>query len=434
MDRDELGNMPFKPSEQKKTLAGNSGMFARLLCSVVRSIEQGHPWTEEYPFDEKQSAAAHELREAVDAEEVNDETVKGAIHRLGLALFCKKRRNISKGDFACPVYRFLVISSIKEGGSFMQESDITNIIAKLQWTCRAMIYEEMLRMMEMTTEKRAWKQLGKYIKEGQYTAFNSLRQVMHLASAIAYSTSGMPQIEWLDDDHNKASINGKAVELDDIKNFVHNRAEAVKTVLEKEVLLGHDFEDFGYTSAKIMDVFRNPRIGYSFIDSEDNGFVKFKDELMEELLNDPLVKQQFVKRVRGGRVEWNKDGCKTWLNATRKFLETLSVAIHISYGQPARAEELATVMIKNQRYGLRGIYWSRGRVLIVIGYNKTRSGNGKDKLIGRYLPKEVGDLLVKYLSLVRPMEAFIAEQIECDGFENYEKMLFTDYNRTWDGR
>src|SRR5215471_7864079 len=49
MYRDELSNMPFKPSEQKKTLAANSGMFARLLCSVVRSIEQRHPWTEEYP-------------------------------------------------------------------------------------------------------------------------------------------------------------------------------------------------------------------------------------------------------------------------------------------------------------------------------------------------------------------------------------------------
>ena len=149
MIRDTLGNMPFKASDQKSTLAGNSRMFARLLFSVLRTIEQGHKWSEEYPFDRKQKAAAQALREAVDAEEVDDDEVKEAIHRLGLALFCKKRRSIAKGDFACPVYRFLVISTIKEGGSFMQESDITNIIAKLQWTCRAMIYEEMLRSMEI---------------------------------------------------------------------------------------------------------------------------------------------------------------------------------------------------------------------------------------------------------------------------------------------
>jgi hypothetical protein len=220
MIRDTLGNMPFKASDQKSTLAGNSRMFARLLFSVLRTIEQGHKWSEEYPFDRKQRAAAQALREAIDAEEVDDDMVKEAIHGLGLALFCKKRRSIAKGDRACPVYRFLVISTIKEGGSFMQESDITNIIAKLQWTCRAMIYEEMLRSMETMTEKQAWKKLGKFVKEGRYTAFNSIRQVLHLASAIAYGTSGMPQIEWLDDDHIKASINGKAVELDDISKFV----------------------------------------------------------------------------------------------------------------------------------------------------------------------------------------------------------------------
>jgi len=35
--------------------------------------------------------------------------------------------------------------------------------------------------------------------------------------------------------------------------------------------------------------------------------------------------------------------------------------------------------------------------------------NGKDKLIARFLLEEIGDLLVKYLMLVRLAEAFIAE-------------------------
>ena len=108
--------------------------------------------------------------------------------------------------------------------------------------------------------------------------------MLHLASAIAYGTSGMPQIEWLDDDHIRASINGKAVELDDISKFVFDRIETVETILEKEILLGHKFDDFGYTSAKIVDVLQNTRIGYSFVDNGDNGFIKFKDKLMETLL------------------------------------------------------------------------------------------------------------------------------------------------------
>ncbi|TMC19467.1 MAG: hypothetical protein E6J34_15325, partial [Chloroflexi bacterium] len=285
--------------------------------------------------------------------------------------------------------------------------------------------------MENMSEKRARKKPSRYVKEGHYTAFNSIRQVLHLASAIAYGTTGMPQIEWLDDDHRKASINGKAVELEDIGKFVFERLKAAKIILEKEVMFGHDFEEFGFTSAKVMDALRNRKIKYSFIDNAENGFVKFKDKLFQTLLNDPLIGPQFVKHVRGGRVEWNKDGCMRWLKRTKAFLETMMVVIHISYGQPARAEELGTVMIKNHINAMRGIYWSRGQVMMAISYNKTRSTNEKDKVIARFLPEEVGDLMIKYLSLVRPLKGFIAEQMECERFENYEKLLFTDYERDW---
>jgi len=61
--------------------------------------------------------------------------------------------------------------------------------------------------------------------------------------------------------------------------------------------------------------------------------------------------------------------------------------------------------------------------MIAIPYNKTQSANGKDKVVVRFLLEEVGNLLVKYLSLMWSREAFIAEQIKCNGFENYEDII-----------
>src|ERR1700689_1003141 len=101
------------------------------------------------------------------------------------------------------------------------------------------------------------------------------------------------------------SINRKTMELNDINKFVLDRVETVNTILEKEILLSHDFENFGYTSVKIVNVLRNTQIEYSFIDSGDNEFVKFKDKLMKTMLNDSLIKLQFIKCVRRRRVEWN---------------------------------------------------------------------------------------------------------------------------------
>src|SRR5947207_13521798 len=113
-----------------------------------------------------------------------------------------------------------------------------------------MIYEEMLRKMERMSEKQAWKKLGRYVKKDRYTTFNSIRQVLHLASTIAYGTTGMPQIEWLDDDHRRASINEKIMQLEDIGKFVFERLEATKIILEKKIMLSQELQEFGFTSAK----------------------------------------------------------------------------------------------------------------------------------------------------------------------------------------
>jgi len=37
-----------------------------------------------------------------------------------------------------------------------------------------MMYEEMLWKMVRMPEKKVWKKLGRYVKEGRYMAFNSL--------------------------------------------------------------------------------------------------------------------------------------------------------------------------------------------------------------------------------------------------------------------
>ena len=195
-----------------------------------------------------------------------------------------------------------------------------------------MIYEEMIRRMKTMSEKETWGQLNRFIKEGDYPAFNSTRQIMHLASALVYGTSGMSQIEWLDDNYQKACINGKTMELEDIRRFVYDRCKAAKMQLEKEVLFDHEFKEFGYILVKVTDLLRNRKIVYSFVDSPENGFIKFKDKLLQTLLNDPLIFSFFVKRVRGGRIEWNKDGYEKWWKRINVFLETMMSIVHITYG------------------------------------------------------------------------------------------------------
>jgi hypothetical protein len=63
-----------------------------------------------------------------------------------------------------------------------------------------------------------------------------------------------------------------------------------------------------------------------------------------------------ARQRRKGQVEQGR--LQELAEGERTFLEKMAVAIHITYGQPAMAEELAMVMIKNKPSGMRRIYWS----------------------------------------------------------------------------
>lgn len=272
-------------------------------------IQQNHNWRQQYLFDEKQLRTTENLRIAliIEKNDESDATILVEIYEFELTLFCKKWKNISKRDFACSIYKFLMISSIMKEDNFMTESDITNIIVKLQWTYRVMIYEEMQWKMERMTEKWAWKKLDRYVKKKRYTAFNSIRQIIHLTSAIAYDTSEMSQIEWLNDNHEKVNINDKIIELKDIKWFLFNRIEIAKIELKRKILFKHKLKEFEYICMKNEDTLRNKKIEYSFIDCMKNEFVKFKNKLLKTLLKNSLIKSFFIKYVRREKIEWNKD-------------------------------------------------------------------------------------------------------------------------------
>jgi hypothetical protein len=77
--------------------------------------------------------------------------------------------------------------------------------------------------------------------------------------------------------------------------------------------------------------------------------------------------------------------------------------IHITGGQPARGTELLSLQHYNTVHGLlRNIFIENGLVSFVICYHKGYSIKGSTRIIHRYLPKEVSELVVYYLWLVLP--------------------------------
>ncbi|KAF5658013.1 DNA helicase [Fusarium heterosporum] len=92
-----------------------------------------------------------------------------------------------------------------------------------------------------------------------------------------------------------------------------------------------------------------------------------------------------------------------WGKLQDNLLEHLLFLIHLSAGLPARSTEILTVRHRNTAAGgLRNIFIDHGLVMIIIGIHKNLYQSQRLKVIHRFLPIEVGTLLIYYLWLVVP--------------------------------
>ena len=92
-----------------------------------------------------------------------------------------------------------------------------------------------------------------------------------------------------------------------------------------------------------------------------------------------------------------------WMRQVDQFRARLLVLMHITGGQPARGTEILSVRYRNTSVGgYRNVFIEDGLVVFVTRYSKQFMMTGDVKIIHRYVPREVGELVVWYLWLVLP--------------------------------
>ena len=86
------------------------------------------------------------------------------------------------------------------------------------------------------------------------------------------------------------------------------------------------------------------------------------------------------------------------MEVIRRLKEKLAILIYINAGQPARAPELLSIRSENTRKGgRRNIFIEDSKVILVATYYKGYNCGGNIKIIYRYLPREVGEIVIRFL-------------------------------------
>ncbi|KAG6134000.1 hypothetical protein E4U12_002464, partial [Claviceps purpurea] len=123
-----------------------------------------------------------------------------------------------------------------------------------------------------------------------------------------------------------------------------------------------------------------------------------------------LSESEHGKKMRRDGI-WHPKLTADYLRQVDLFRKLLLFCVHVTGGQPARGTEILSIRLKNGCVRPRNIFLLDGYVMTVTFYNKTDSQWDSPKIIPRFLPWRVGQLLASYLVYIQPLAALMGDAI-----------------------
>ena len=222
---------------------------------------------------------------------------------------------------------------------------------------------------------------------------------------IHYNTTSQGHVDWCNGDellYKSAQFN-----MAQFRGMVHGVIAEARQIMFDELLFcggtkADDVPEVPWNT--IRDDPTNTTPGWSFLDDERTRLpVDGKRWLFERVGQQADVRRRFERA--GSKTGLNGVEVEKYMASIARFREQLFVAKHFTGGAPERGTEALSIRHSNTwKGGHRNVFIEDGLVVFVTKYHKGYALSGDVKVIHRYLPREVGELVVWYLWLVRPFE------------------------------
>jgi hypothetical protein len=256
---------------------------------------------------------------------------------------------------------------------------------------------------------------------GKPTPMNAVLQLRAFGFKIRFTTKAEGTVDWIGD---TLLIGNIQFSMPQLRSMVHGMiASARQQMLASLMLLQMDGEGgiAADTTAcpaihwdRLVDNGAETKVGWSFMEDPRNKHATSvedpKEWLNERLQSEGKLQGEFVDVeatksaiARGRGVVWVEIRVRAYGLAMKEARRRLAALVHMTGGAPPRGSELVSIKYRNSANGSsRGVFIEDGLVAFVTRYHKNVRQTGNDKVIYRYVPREVGELVVYYLWFASP--------------------------------
>jgi superfamily II DNA helicase RecQ len=425
----EPGQREHKPLKPYLTsLAEKAIQWQRIVMFFVRGEANDGP---RYSFTVEQRAALERLMEeaarldlesdveletAFESDSDSDDGQKLAAIECGCLDFCVELLNqqTEESEYESPLVCALAVLGVTESGwktTLAYPSMLSSIIkcARFMVLHTAIAAggpgEARLAATSVTMQTRnegpRFKldcMMKSFMLSGTASPMDWMMSLRAYGLAIARQRTAGGSVIW--DEDSRLIYKDKRFTMPQFASMVHGLVQEAAQILHKELLFCDEPPPIPWAS--IRDTPAKTAEGWCFLDDDqaawpDNG----KGWLFKRLEGLPKMRARFEDADTASGV--SRKGTTDYRATVGRFLEKLLVLMHMTGGQPARGPEILSIRTRNTAAGkLRNVFIEDGLVVFVTLYHKGYEMSAQEKIVHRYLPREVGELLVRYLWLVDP--------------------------------
>lgn len=316
--------------------------------------------------------------------------------------------------FECPIPCSLAVMGITEDGWARPETFVPKMSAIIKFlrlmilqknwqACSSIDCDNSSRSLRMTDA--ITNDISRFMTIDCPTAMYYLLKNRQHGLEILRTTTPLDRGNWC---HNILNFGRGQISHGDLQALALHALSKARRVLTEDILFVSDMFDLPKIDwITMQDNQTGTSYGHMFTTDRSNKFsVDPLRWFLTRLKSESTLASSFFHRTDGKYIR-QKDvkpaRVRIWMEAICKFKEYLLILIYISGGMPVRSQELLNLRFCNDNGNCnRNIFVEDGLMLFCIKYCKDYASSSNYKTVLRYLPLEVGELLLYYLWLVLP--------------------------------
>lgn len=411
-DQDRRQTVPLQAYLSDATFLDNCRPWQRLILFFVRT-RQSEEWT--YRLSRPQEARLDLLlrrgrtavenvgsRSETESQSDDDSVAAGERRTLTPAEeacleFCVALldQQVRTNEYESPLICALALLGVSDQG-WVGPDRYPSILSAVIKMARFMVVQSALGRTDEPTLATVQGMVRRFMRRGTFSPFEWMVDLRSYGMKIARTTTVEGSLGWVDDTVLYKDLQFTMAEF---RSFVHGLVHETHRILHDDLLFGRTIAEPPPTVpwSQLRDNPRHSQVGWNFLrDPRCTLPVDGERWLIDAVQASEELR---TKLITGQRLY----GAEQYRTHVRNFRTKLLLLVQLTGGQPARIPELLLVQHQDSIHDVhRGVFVEDGSVCLVTRIHKGYTISGDVKIIFRYPPREVGELLVRYLWLVLP--------------------------------